>query len=124
MSSHSVETVLLFAKSRVSPLKGLTIPRAELLVCLIGVRAIKFVQKQLKLENAPVLGWSDSRCVQLWLHSVNFENYPRSVRNRVKEIRESKIAFRHVPSESNPADLGTRGISPTELKTSEIWWCG
>ena len=52
---NGFESKLIFAKSRVTPLKGITIPRAELLAALIGVRAIKFLQKALRLEAISVV---------------------------------------------------------------------
>lgn len=30
----------------------------------------------------------------------------------------------HVRSEDNPADLGSRGVTPAELKSSQLWWHG
>ena len=34
------------------------------------------------------------------------------------------MTWRHVPSQSNPADLISRGIEPTTLSTSTLWWKG
>uniref|UniRef100_A0A0N4URK2 Reverse transcriptase domain-containing protein n=1 Tax=Dracunculus medinensis TaxID=318479 RepID=A0A0N4URK2_DRAME len=58
---QSPTTSLIFAKSRVAPIKTMTIPKLELLAILIGVRAAHFVIKQLEFENAQVILWSDSR---------------------------------------------------------------
>ncbi|VDN01939.1 unnamed protein product, partial [Onchocerca ochengi] len=60
---------LIFAKSRIIPIKGMTIPKAELLAILTGVRAVKFVIKQLDFENAKVTLWSDSRCALHWIQN-------------------------------------------------------
>ena len=78
---NGFESKLIFAKSRVTPLKGITIPRAELLAALIGVRAMKFLQKALRFEAIPVVAWSDSRSVLCWLQEENFEKFPKFVRN-------------------------------------------
>jgi len=41
----------------------------------------------------------------------------------IQEERAS-ASWRHVPSQSNPADLISRGIEPTTLATSTLWWKG
>ena len=75
---------ILFAKSRLVPVKGLSIPRSELLGTLIGARALKFVVKNLHYENVPTYCWTDSKCVILWLKNEKIENYPRFVKNRIR----------------------------------------
>ena len=114
---------LIFAKSRVSPKKSITIPRLELLALLIGVRSLKFVTKELGLENTQRTIWSDSQCVLHWLKSKK----PLSVfvKNRVKEIRkEENLEFRYINTKENPSDIPTRGLSSLELKDSLLWWKG
>lgn len=32
--------------------------------------------------------------------------------------------WRHVPTSENPADLATRGITPNELSSHQLWWMG
>ena len=72
---------LVFSKTRLAP-PGTTIPRLELLGVLIGVRALKFVWKQL-YQKVPCHLFTDSVCVLHWLETSK----PLSVfvTNRVKE---------------------------------------
>ena len=45
--------------------------------------------------------------------------------NRVAEIkRETDITFRYIPSDQNPADLPTRGLSVSEISEAKLWWHG
>ena len=46
------------------------------------------------------------------------------VGNRVANIQEetASVSWRHMPSQSNPADLISRGIEPTTLSKSTLWW--
>jgi len=48
------------------------------------------------------------------------------VGNRVTIIQEetSSATWRHVPSQSNAAELMSRGIVPSTLTTSTLWWKG
>ena len=110
---------LIFSKTRLAP-QETTIPRLELLGVLIGVRAVKFVRKELH-QNVPCHVFTDSVCVLYWLKTPK----PLSVfvANRVKEIRTLEaVTFCHVTSEDNPADMASRGKSPEELSSS--WWNG
>jgi len=36
----------------------------------------------------------------------------------------ASVTWRHVPSQSNPADLILRGVEPATLSTSTLWWKG
>uniref|UniRef100_A0A1I7V6A3 Reverse transcriptase n=1 Tax=Loa loa TaxID=7209 RepID=A0A1I7V6A3_LOALO len=49
---------------------------------------------------------------------------PRFVQTRVEEIRSSKFKFRYIPSQENPVDIATRGLSPCKLRNNEQWWNG
>ncbi|MCP9262279.1 Pao retrotransposon peptidase family protein [Dirofilaria immitis] len=103
---QSSTTSLIFAKSRVSPIKTMTIPKLELLAILIGV-----------------ILWSDSRYALHWIQNHS-RLLPRFIQNRLEEIRKAKFAYRFIPSECNPADIATKGISPSDLANLTLWWNG
>lgn len=44
--------------------------------------------------------------------------------NRVSEIQTTFPSMRYVPSDDNPADCASRGISANELKNHRLWWKG
>uniref|UniRef100_A0AAF5Q4M9 DUF5641 domain-containing protein n=1 Tax=Wuchereria bancrofti TaxID=6293 RepID=A0AAF5Q4M9_WUCBA len=100
-------TFLIYAKSRIAPIKQITVPRLELLSVLIGVRATQFVLKQLELKDVPVTLWSDSKCALFWIKNYS-RLLPRFVQNRVEEIRKADFTFRYIPSAHNPVDVATR----------------
>ncbi|VIO86184.1 Uncharacterized protein BM_BM17910 [Brugia malayi] len=91
------------------------IPRLELLSVLIGVRAAQFVLKQLNLENNEVTLWTDSKCVLYWIQNYT-KLLPRFVQNRIEEIRKSNFELKYIPSDQNPADIATKGVSPLKLQ--------
>lgn len=124
----NVEVQLLLAKSRLAPLasnkeKKVTIPRLELLGCLIGARLLKQIVISLHYQDVPIFCWTDSSTALAWIKREN--NWGTFVGNRVKEINSivNKVNWRHVPGTLNPADLPSRGCTPQELLDSK-WWEG
>ncbi|KAH7705747.1 Pao retrotransposon peptidase family protein [Aphelenchoides avenae] len=121
-SSH-----LVFSRSRLKPLNAnLTIPRLELMAAVLGVRLIAFLQTQLTAKVSHVTLWTDSQVVFFWIQSS--QKQPVFVENRLKEIRLLKelhqIQLKHVPTEYNPADVLSRGISAAKLQDHKLWWTG
>ncbi|XP_053388749.1 uncharacterized protein LOC123533693 [Mercenaria mercenaria] len=78
------ESRLIMAKSRVAPLKKLTLPKLELMAAVIGARLAKHLLKAIDVQN--VTFWSDSQIVLHWLNTSRPTS--RFVQNRVNEIRE------------------------------------
>ena len=114
---------LIASKTRVAPLKALTIPRLELMGAVLATRLSKSIMGTINVNGGTY--WTDSTNVLYWIrnHSRIFKPF---VANRVAEIqRESNPdQWRHIPEEINPADLPTRGLSASELCQSESWMCG
>uniref|UniRef100_A0A914KSR6 Integrase n=2 Tax=Meloidogyne incognita TaxID=6306 RepID=A0A914KSR6_MELIC len=125
-SEYRAQANIIFSKNRLKPKKGgktLTIPRMELIAILIGIRASDYVQKELKLPVSQTHIWSDSQIALSWVRSS--QSQPTFVQRRLVEIRshEGNI-FHYIRTDSNPADVATRGISPAELKLQKLWWFG
>ena len=114
---------LMFTKTRLTPVKGMTIPRAELMAVLIGVRCLEFVKQQLKIVIEGSHLWTDSQCVLKWIASD--KDLTVFVANRVREINShSNVTFSYVTTKDNPADIATRGSTLTRLCENELWWQG
>ena len=111
---------LIFAKSRLAPLKGMTMPRLELLAVLIGVRSLQFVKEQLKLKITKTLLWTDSKCVIGWLNTDR--KLEIFVRNRILEIKSCSVSVDYVKSGENPADIASRGTNVQSLQENQLWW--
>uniref|UniRef100_A0A1I7VQU1 Pao retrotransposon peptidase n=1 Tax=Loa loa TaxID=7209 RepID=A0A1I7VQU1_LOALO len=125
LNKHTDErnSAILFAKSRLAPIKSMIIPRLKLLAILTGVRAANFVIKQLSMGKIPVVLWSDSKCALHWIQSRS-KLLPKFIQNRVEEIRKVNFSFRYVPSEDNPVDIVTKGLSSVKLRQYKLWWEG
>jgi hypothetical protein len=119
-SDGSTVTPFIVGKTRVAPLRHLTIPKLELQAAMTAIRLYDLISKEHEIKPSRVVFWTDSTTVLQWIRSSN-KKQPTFVANRVAEILESSTVdqWRHVPGELNPADCGTRGFSPTELLESE-----
>ena len=124
-----VSSNLVMCRSRVAPLKKeLTIPRLELLGCLIAVRATTELLKEWKLpkeweDKVSVKYYTDSAIALGWIKQEKTKYYV-FVENRVKEIREKSNPndWGHVKGEQNPADFPTRGDSPWKTEDFHTVW--
>ena len=119
---------IVASKTRVSPIdERQTIPRLELLSALILARLITNVRRALE-STLTIVGstcWTDSKVVLYWIRNEEKE-WKQFVQNRVNEIRSLVSAehWRHCPGESNPADVPSRGISPSQLSGYKPWFYG
>jgi hypothetical protein len=66
---------------------------------------------QQAIDDVPVIsvfGWLDSTVALQWLRGGG--QYKQFVANRIKKIQEHpEITWRHIATNDNPADLGSRG---------------
>ena len=122
--NNLIESNLLLCKNRLASLKHITIPRLELLGALLGSRLVKFIKEQCDISHN-ILAFCDSKVVLSWIYNVE-KRWKDFVQNRVDEIREiiDPSLWKYVPTESNPADIITRGMSVKDLKSCELWWKG
>ena len=122
-SNSESRSDLLFCKTRLAPLKEMTIPRLELMAVVIGVRCIRFVKQQLKIPIERSHLWTDSQCVLKWIDSE--KDLSVFVANRVNEIKsDGDIVFGYVTSGENPADITSRGATFQNLCQDKLWWNG
>jgi hypothetical protein len=120
---EGVSVQLLQAKSRVAPIKQITIPRVELLGCNVASRLAFSVKEALSLEKVQTFYWTDSTTALAWIRRN--DEWGTFVGNRVKEILQytNTEQWHYVPGILNPADLPSRGCSPSKLLESR-WWEG
>ncbi|XP_055941924.1 uncharacterized protein LOC129971970 [Argiope bruennichi] len=122
-NEEGVSCQLVQSRSRVAPLKPVTVSRLELLACTIGIRLMTTIKRDLHMEDVTTFYWTDSMNALHW--SRNEEDWGIFVMNRVREIRNysSKGEWNHIPGTFNPADLPSRGCSAVTL-LSQHWHDG
>ena len=117
---------LVASKTRVAPLKELSIPRLELMSARILAQLMHTVknalQSQVKLDG--VRFWLDSKTALSWIQ--NKGEWKQFVRHRVNEILKltDKEDWAYCSTEENPADLGSRGVVASQRKENQLWWRG
>ncbi|XP_058828346.1 uncharacterized protein LOC131688193 [Topomyia yanbarensis] len=120
-----VRCVLVAAKTKVAPLKSISIPRLELQAGLIGGRLMENIGTALNLPIEKRFVWTDSRTVLSWTRSDS-RRYHQYVGFRVGEILNVSTVdeWRYVPSKQNVADDATKwGFGPS-FSFSSRWYIG
>jgi hypothetical protein len=117
----------IIAKTRVSPLKKVTLPRLELsaahLLAQLVAHCLSLIKTKVTTQHIHL--WCDSSVVLTWLRTPPYR-LKTYVANRVSQTQEliPLESWRHIASADNPADCASRGISASLLVDHPLWWTG
>ena len=105
-TDNATVSQVLCSKTRVAPIKKVTIPRLELLSALLLARLISTIRHALEPEIllSRTTCHTDSQVILYWITGKDKE-WKQFVQNRVIEIREliPVTSWRHCPGVQNPA---------------------
>ena len=108
------ETHLLFAKSRISPKRDITVPRLELVMSLLCAQMAEMLHKELGIAKGKIFCYSDSETALWWLTKPP-SALLRFASNPVQKIIDLGYRFNYVSTLTNPADVASRGCTMDEL---------
>ena len=125
-TEKGIFTKLLCAKTRVAPLKSLSVPKLELMsarvLAVLMSNVIEALCSIIKIER--VRYWLDSKTALHWVY--NNGEWKQWIQFRVAEILKltEKEQWGQVAGKDNPADIGSRGVTVSYLKTCNLRWEG
>ena len=114
---------LLFSRSSLQ--RG-TIPRNELTSSLLGAQGVFIVKSALKNYVSDVIRVGDSSVAMAWEanRDARLKIWTYSRVRQIHRLTKGIPCF-HVPSQLNPADIGTRGAATLDdLKSAGPWFSG
>ncbi|GFT13357.1 integrase catalytic domain-containing protein [Trichonephila clavipes] len=117
---------LVISKTRVAPLKAVTLPLLELLGALVAARLSSRVQEIIrKKKECKVFHWTDPKIFLLWIKGSS-KRWKQFVANGVQEI--SKLtdpdSWFHCSGQDNLSDFLSRELSVDTPISNNKWWTG
>ncbi|GFT55901.1 integrase catalytic domain-containing protein [Trichonephila clavipes] len=125
LHNGAAKVSILASKSRVAPIRVISIHRLELCACVLLAQLVKKICSPLRLNISDIVLHTDSTIALAWLNTPA-NRLKTFVANRVAKVQELTEGFQwnKVPSVLNPADLVSRGLRPCDLPNLRLWWHG
>ena len=122
-SVSGVTVALVMSKTKVMPLKTLSIPKAELSSALMAAKLATTLSKFLTVHVTTTTFWTDSTCARSQINTD--KKLQQFFATRVGDILEhsTRLQWRYVPTTENPADYATKWRDDAS-DINNIWFRG
>ncbi|XP_053687203.1 uncharacterized protein LOC128736742 [Sabethes cyaneus] len=120
-----IACALVMGRSKVAPLKQISIPRLELMAAVLAARMSRTVCENHSFAIEKIVYWIDASVVLSWIRSDQ-RRYKQFVGFRIGEILSlTKLAdWRWVPTTLNVADQLTKWGTDPQLHSDSVWLRG
>ena len=120
-----IHCCLLTGKSRVTPLKFISIPRLELTAAALSVKISKMSREELDVHVDDEIFWTDSQVILGYINS-DVRRFKVFVANRVQQIRDhtSTKQWHFIESGHNTEDDASRGLDSKMKHQIKRWFNG
>ena len=100
-----IHCAFVMGKSRLAPVKVVSIPRLELMAAVLAVSMDQFIKSELDIRTKDSIIWTDSTSVLQYIRNES-KRFKTFVTNRVAKIHDASDVsqWRYVDSKSNPSD--------------------
>ena len=109
-------------KSRLAPLKPMTIPRLELSAATVAVKLDRMLKRELEIRVDRSVFWTDSTAVIKYINNEN-KRFQTFVANRIAVIKDGSdpSQWHYVQTKMNPADDASRSVPVKDLTGDSRW---
>ena len=119
---------MLNGKSRVAPIRYVSVLRLDLTAATISVKVSKMLHKEVNgelIQDMEEFYWTDSQVVLRCLKN-DIKQFKVFVANRVQLIRyhPNTDQWHYVNTAKNPGDLASRGLDVSQKNKVERWFQG
>ncbi|XP_045210548.2 uncharacterized protein LOC123561953 [Mercenaria mercenaria] len=122
---NNIACKLVVGKSRLAPIKQASITRLQLCGDVVACRLYAVMSVELDLKVDQAIFWTDSMILLGYINNTT-RRFKTFVGNRISYIHETTRPeqWRYVDSGSNPADIASRGIDPSDMDGISTWLNG
>ena len=119
--SRNYETVLIAAKSKITPAKQVTIPRIELCAAVLSCHLREKIQHELDWQFESVYNLVDSAIVgdEIQKHSYKSNSY-MGMRIAETPSKSNPSEWWRIRSEISPADMLTRPVTIQQIGSDKV----
>ena len=121
-AESKVHCSFVMSKSRLAPLKSLSVPRLELTAATLAVKLDKMLRKELEVPINRSVFWTDSTSVLRYIENED-KRFHTFVSNKLTIIHDGSTPgqWRYVDTKRNPSDAASRGSSAKGLSENDSW---